>query len=108
MKAHMSWYAAAGFGIFLAAFLLLAAILQGVAIKNERRPVRAGTVEVPQSSVESLSELGIRGHSNVELFVPYGSTPPQPPPREFYEKERPAVPFQGVKPPGGAKQPPPQ
>jgi hypothetical protein len=47
-----------------------------------------GTVTKPPSSVEKPGDIGVRGHSNVEIFTPNQPGSPEPPPRDFFNPEK--------------------
>ena len=51
------------------------------------RKVPGGTVTTPESSVQKPGDVGVRSHSNVEIFTPNEKPPPQPPSSELYKHE---------------------
>lgn len=54
---------------------------------TKQHSVQAGLIRVPKSSIAKRRETGIRGHTNIEEFLPAEGTAPQPPPKEFYKKQ---------------------
>lgn len=58
----------------------------------------AARVETPASTVERPGDAGLRGHSNVEIFVPGALGPLEPPPQDFYRTENPRAPLRSSPP----------
>ncbi len=87
MRPRIRWFTAAGIGIVLVFCFYLGARFHGADAGREHRWVGAGVVKVPRSSIERPGDVGVRGHTNLEIFVPDRPVSPQPPPKEFYSNE---------------------
>src|SRR5438128_1755909 len=44
-----------------------------------QQPSTGTTINIPESSVEHPGDLGVRGHTNIEIVVPRGGMPKQEP-----------------------------
>jgi len=45
----------------------------------QHSPLSGGQIIIPGSSVEHPGEVGVRGHTNIEIFVPSGGMPKEKP-----------------------------
>lgn len=68
--------------VLLSAALLVFLLLPTCAATQEIYSVPGGYVLIPASSIEHPEDIGVRAHTNFEIFIPYGQQPalPAPPP----------------------------
>ena len=68
--------------VLLSAALLVFLVLPTCAAAQEIYSVPGGYVLIPASSIEHPEDIGVRAHTNFEIFIPYGQQPnlPAPPP----------------------------
>ena len=103
MRTHARSVAGAALAIALVFGATVFARYLGTTHRDGHRPAPAGTVTVPESSTSRPGDAGVRGHSNVEVFVPGALGPLQPPAEEFYRKENPPKPDKSTGPAGGSQ-----
>ena len=67
---------------------LVVAVIFAVSWKLASQESAPGGIVIrPPSSVEKPGDVGVRGHSNVEIFLPKNAPNVGPPPKEFYNPE---------------------
>jgi hypothetical protein len=56
--------------IFVICFWIIAAVVLGASHGRAQVPAGEGQVSVPSSSTEQPGDTGVRGHTNVQIFIP--------------------------------------
>ena len=56
--------------IFAICFWIIAAVVLGASHGRAQVPAGEGQVSIPSSSTEQPGDTGVRGHTNVQIFIP--------------------------------------